>query len=402
MDIFEEVTLGGLTLKNRIIRSATHEGIGDTRGFPKDELKDRYVRLAKGGVGAIITGYAGVCLSGKAWPNMLMIDDDECIPAYRSVTDAVKPYGTPLILQLAHGGGRTNPAVTGSETTAPSGRRYKGVNSAARELTEDEIEAIIQSFVHGINRAKQSGFDGVQIHAAHGYLLSEFLSPGLNSRKDQWGGTIENRCRIVKEIIARARESVGKYPIWIKFSAYDLEKNGIRLDEAISFARLFQEASFDAIEVSCGNEEWFAAMRSSRIPVEALLALEPTLNKASWLRKKVAAFLIPKMFKTYDEIENYNVAAAEKIKAVVDIPVIVVGGIRKLSAITEVIGQEKADCVSMCRPFIIEPDIVAKMKIGQQEESRCINCNYCLMGVGNNPLRCYYGKIASRENRTCV
>lgn len=397
MEIFAEVLIGGVKLKNRIIRSATHEGLGDTSGFPQPELKDRYVSMAKGGVGAIITGFAGVDISGKAWPNMLMINDDEIIPAYKNITAAVKPYGTPLILQIAHGGGRTNPAVTGSEPKAPTGRRYKGVNYTARELTSDDIETIIRDFVSGINRAKESGFDGVQIHAAHGYLLSEFLSPALNRRRDQWGGTLENRFRIIREIITRARENVGNFPIWIKFSSYDFENDGMRLEEGVRLALLFQEASFDAIEVSSGNEEWFSIMRSSKVPVEALLALDPTLKEASWLKKKIAAVVIPWLFKTYDEIENYNVAAAARIKGNVDIPVIVVGGIRKLSSITEIIGQGKANCVSMCRPFIIEPDIVEKLKTGVQNESRCINCNYCLAGVRANSLKCYYGKYRATD-----
>lgn len=396
MEVFEETSLAGVRLKNRIFRSATHEAVGEGRGFRRDELKSRYIQLAKGGVGAIITGYAGVCQAGKTWPNMMMIDDDEVIADFQNVTAAVKPYGTPLFLQLAHGGGKTDPAVTGSQALAPSRHHYKGVGSAAGELTEDDITAIIANFAKAIGRARQSGFDGVQLHAAHGYLLSEFLSPRLNQRQDRWGGSTENRFRIIRQIITLARENVGTYPILVKFSAYDLEKNGLRLEEATSLARLFQEASFDAIEVSCGNENWFSVVRTPRIPVDAILAFEPTLKEASWLKRRIASLVIPHLFEVPRDIENYNIAAAEKIRASVDIPVIVVGGIRKLSAISDVIRQGKADYVSMCRPFIIEPDLIDKLRSGRQEASRCLNCDYCLIGVGNNPLRCYYGKIPVR------
>lgn len=397
MEIFETSSIAGMVLKNRVIRSATHEGLGDGRGYPRDELKDVYVRLAKGGVGAIITGYAGVRLDGRTYANMMMIDDDGCIPAFQKVTSAVKSYGTPIILQIAHGGGLSDPAVTGSAAKAPTGLRYKNGKCTAQELGENDIEEIIKSFVRGVERGKLAGFDGVQIHTAHGYLLSEFLSPHLNRRKDKWGGTLENRFRIIRDIIGRAREKVGKFPILIKFSAHDSQKDGMRVEESVRLAQYFQKASFDAIEVSCGNDDWFYTIRAPKVPVEAILNMDQSLQQASQIKRQMASFFIPRLYKTYTEMENYNVAAAEKIKANVDIPVIVVGGVRKLSSMREIIGQGKADYVSMCRPLIIEPDLVNKMKNGQQDESRCLNCDYCIIGVASNPVRCYYGK--ARKNK---
>lgn len=393
MEIFETSSIAGMVLKNRVIRSATHEGLGDDRGYPRDELKDLYIRLARGGVGAIITGYAGVRMDGRAWPNMMLIENDECIPAYQKLTSAVKPYGTPLILQIAHGGGLSDPAVTGSAPKAPTGLRYKNGKCTARELGENDIEEIIESFVSAVERAKLAGFDGVEIHAAHGYLLSSFLSPHLNRRADKWGGTLENRFRIIREIIGRAREKVGKFPILIKFSAHDSQKNGMNAEESARLAQYIQEASFDAIEVSCGNDDYFYTIRTPKVPVDAILNFDQGLRKASKMQRRMASFIIPHLYKTYPKMENYNVAVAEKIKANVDIPVIVVGGVRKLGSMREIIGQGKADYVSMCRPLIIEPNLVDKMKNGKQEESRCINCNYCIIGVISEPLRCYYGKI---------
>lgn len=392
MDIFGETTLAGLPVKNRIIRSATHEALGQGRPFAAAALIERYRRLAEGGVGAIITGYAGVHQTGKAFSNMLILDDDDCIPAFREVTDALAPYGTPLILQLAHAGGKANPAVTGAAVKAPSGHRYKSGSGRAGELAESEIRTIIASFAAAIDRARRAGFAAVQLHAAHGYLLSEFLSPALNRRRDAWGGTSENRFRIIREIVDRARQSVGDYPIHIKLTAYDNEAGGLRLPEAVRLAGFCQEASLAAIEVSCGNDDWFLTVRPPRIPVKAILAMEPGFRQASWLKKQLARLLIPRLLKVPAEIENYNVAAAAAIKAAVDIPVIAVGGIRRLGAIEEIIGQGRADFVSLCRPFIIEPDLVARFKAGQTA-SRCINCNYCLIGVTSGPLKCYYGRI---------
>lgn len=392
--VFAPTTLAGMRLANRIIRSATHEGLGGGTKFPARELADRYARLAAGGAGAIITGYAGVSKDGRAWPNMLMIDDDGYVPLYRAVTEAVRPHGAPLILQLAHAGGRAEPAVTGTEARAPSRHRYKGASTTARALTEAEIEEIIAAFVHGVVRARRSGFDGVQIHAAHGYLLSQFLSPALNRRRDGWGGTTDNRFRIVAEIARRARAAAGDFPLLIKLSGYDDDAGGLRLAEAVELAILCRKATFDAIEVSCGGENFFSFVRTPRVPVEAMLALTPTLRDAPWLKRKLAALVIPRLFATYGERENYNVAAAAAIKAaVVDVPVIVVGGIRRLAAMAAIIAAGQADYVAMCRPFIIEPDIVARLRDGRQEGSRCLDCDYCLAGVGANPLKCYYGRL---------
>ncbi len=390
--VFEATTLAGMRLASRIIRSATHEGVGDGDDFPA-KLIERYSRLAAGGAGAIITGYAGVSRGGRAWPNMLMIDDDAYIPAFRAVTDAVRPYGAPLVLQLAHGGGRTEPAVTGEAAKAPSRYRYKGAGSTARELTAGEIERIIAAFVQGVVRARRSGFAGAQVHAAHGYLLAAFLSPALNRRRDRWGGSTENRFRIVGEIIGRARQAVGAFPLLVKLSAYDFDAGGLRLDEAVRLARLCEAASFDAIEVSCGNDNFFAVVRPRRLPVAAILELTPALREAPWLKKKLAALVIPRLFPLCDETENYNVAAAAAIKAAVGIPVSVVGGIRRLAAMEAIVAAGQADYVSLCRPFIVEPDIVARLREGRQDGSRCIDCDYCLVGVGGGPLKCFYGRL---------
>ncbi|NPV89169.1 MAG: NADH:flavin oxidoreductase [Firmicutes bacterium] len=393
MEVFENTRLAGMELKNRIIRAATHEGMGGSQGFPREELAKIYERLARGGVGAIITGYAGVQREGRAWPNMPLIDRDEAIPAYQRITAAIKPYGTPLILQLAHGGGMVKPEVTGGPPLAPSRHRYQLTGETAVELTEVQIAEIVESFARGVERAKLAGYDGVEIHAAHGYLLSEFLSPWLNRRTDRWGGSTENRARVLREIAERSRELVGDYPMLVKINGDETQPGGMRVEEAVRVAQLLQQASFDAVEVSCGSDDFFYTVRVPRVPVDAILEMDPRLRRASSLKKRITRFFLPRVIKTYPGLENYNTPAAERIKAAVDIPVIVLGGIRKLSAIREIIERGRADYVSMCRPFIIEPNIVEKMRAGRQEESRCINCGYCLIGVPAAPLRCYFGRL---------
>jgi 2,4-dienoyl-CoA reductase-like NADH-dependent reductase (Old Yellow Enzyme family) len=232
----------------------------------------------------------------------------------------------------------------------------------------------------------------VELHAAHGYLLSEFISPVLNRRRDRWGGTTENRLRIVTEILSGAREKVGPYPILVKISAHDEFRRGLTEGEAVAVARTLQTASCDAIEVSCGYGDFLHTVRMPRVPVDALLGLMPRFRDMPSWQKRLFRLAAPFVAKVRRPLSNYNVEAAALIRRNVDIPVIVVGGIRCLRDITAIIAEKGIDCVSLARPFIIEPDIVRRMQQGQ-ECSRCINCGYCLIGVTAYPLRCYYGRV---------
>jgi 2,4-dienoyl-CoA reductase-like NADH-dependent reductase (Old Yellow Enzyme family) len=299
-------------------------------------------------------------------------------------------------LQLAHGGGQCSPAITGEPTLAPSSIKPKNYPTRPAELNQEQIELIINSFVDAIERSQKAGFSGVQLHGAHGYLLSEFLSPFYNRRQDQWGGNTENRYRIVGEIIHQARKRSGTFPIWIKINAQESIRNGMRLEESIKIARLLEKSGCDAIEVSRGASVAFDTVRVKDIPIEAAIKLNPRLSNLPPIKKITFKLLASYNYKQYTPLYNYNVEAAQKIKGQVSVPIIVVGGIRRLQDIEEIIQQEKADYVALSRPFIIEPDIVAKFASGKQDESRCIDCGYCLLGLGSNPLHCYYGKIPAK------
>jgi 2,4-dienoyl-CoA reductase-like NADH-dependent reductase (Old Yellow Enzyme family) len=208
------------------------------------------------------------------------------------------------------------------------------------------------------------------------------------------GGSTENRVQIIKEIVQTAKEKVGPYPILAKFSAYDYVKNGIRLDEGVRIAELMQGSGVDAIEVSCGGMPGGAGTtRWPKTPVDAMVEYVPALKALPGYKKLLLRAVLKLREKEYPPLHNYNVAAAEEIRRNVDIPVIVVGGIRRLSDIEDIIGSNQADFVSLCRPLIIEPNLVEKFRSGKQAESRCINCGYCLFGVTSNSLRCYYGKL---------
>ena len=399
--IFEPASLAGIKLKNRIIRSATHEGMADEKGFPTEKLKKLYVNLAKGEVGAIITGYVGVQQDGKTCLfNMTMIDSDDKIPAYQEITKAVHEYDIPIIMQIAHCGRQARSKITGLPTVAPSALRDAFYNEdMPKELSEDEINQIIDSFVSAIVRAKQAGFDGVQLHLAHGYLLAEFLSSHTNRRKDKWGGSTENKYRIVGEIFKRAKDKVGEYPILVKMNAHDGRRKGMRVEEATLIAQMLEKSGCAAIEVSCGCfEDSLYTMRSEKLPAEAVMKYNFKYKNLPAFAKAIAIPIAKTFMIQPKPLLKYNLDAAIQIKKAVSVPVIVVGGINNMDDINDIIVNHKIDFVSMSRPFIIEPNIVGKLKKGNQTKSKCIMCNYCTIIAEEKPLKCYYGKLPKTKS----
>ncbi|MCG8342506.1 MAG: NADH:flavin oxidoreductase [Chlorobiales bacterium] len=374
--------------------------MADERGAPTEALEKLYLRIAKGGAGAIITGYAGVQQDGKSsLSNMLMIDCDELIPAYRKLTDRVHEQGVPIILQIAHCGRQTRSAVTGMQTVAPSPVKDFIFNEEIPHALDDrEIETIINNFVAAAERAKKAGFDGVQLHMAHGYLLAQFLSNHTNRRRDKWGGSTENKFRIISEIMRRTRESLGSYPVLAKINAYDGRPKGMRVEEAVEIARMLEAAGCDAIEVSSGTvEDGLAIMRGPNPPVGALFNSSFRFKDMSPLIKTISSPFIRFSMRSPNPLRGYNIKAAKAIKEAVSIPVITVGGLHDLSDISSAIESGSADYISMSRPFIIEPDIAGKFRQGKQTASRCIMCNYCALMIEVDKVKCYYGKLPGRK-----
>jgi 2,4-dienoyl-CoA reductase-like NADH-dependent reductase (Old Yellow Enzyme family) len=398
-DIFNPVNIGGIALRNRFIRSATHEGMASAEGAPLESLEKLYLRLAKGGVGAIVTGYAGVMQQGKSnFPGMLMMHDDALIPAYRRLVDAVHREGAPLVMQLAHCGRQTRSAVTGMCTVAPSPLRDPYYSEETpHELTESEIRAIIDAFVSAAGRAKASGFDAVQLHMAHGYLLAQFLSPNANRRRDRWGGSLENRFRIVSEILAGITRNLGSYPVLAKINGYDGMPGGMRPGEAAKVAQMLEAAGCIAVEVSSGTiAEGLSIMRGERVPIDAVLAVNFKFAAIPKPLKPLMNRILPVFApKSPMPLRGYNLDAARLIKNAVSIPVIAVGGIHTLAEANDAIASGATDFISMSRPFIIEPAIVKRYEAGKQQASRCTMCNYCTIMAEKEPLRCWNGRLAS-------
>jgi len=389
-DAFDELRIGGIVIGNRIVRSATHEGMADADGNPDGRLVSLYEELCRGGAGCIITGYAGISMDGKApTENMLMFDDPSHTERYRVLTDGLKKYNVPIILQIAHCGRQTRRVFTGSRTAAPSPIRDWLYNEEVpHELTDGEIIGIIEKFVNAAERSRDAGFDGVQIHAAHGYLLSSFLSPHMNRRTDRWGGSTENRFRIVGMIADGIRGRLGDFPMLVKINCFERSGDGIKTDEAVRIAKLCQNAGFDAIEVSCGIMEEGLVMSRGSLPYDVMFKTNFRMKRLPGPIRIIAKPYIAKKMGSPEPIREYNLDAASEIKRNVGIPVIVTGGIRDIGRIRHIIGSGMCDAVSMSRPFIAEPDIVARFRRGQHS-SACTNCNKCLLMAECGELRCH-------------
>lgn len=355
--LFDPVTVGGLHLKNRFVRSATHDYLGRPDGSISAPQMELYRDLAVGGVGLIITGHAYVQHPlGRASVNQNGIYDDRFIEGYRKLADAMHAEGAALVLQISHAGRQTPQDWPADQVpVAPSAVREGQTGRTPRALTEEEIGSLIEAYVTAMARAKAAGCDGVQLHIAHGYLLSAFLSPYTNRRTDAWGGSLENRCRILREIVTRGRRAVGgDYPVLVKINSTDgFTGDGyLTLTDVVAAVRNLVDWGVTAVEVSGGHREARSVM--SRPAVMAA------------------------------EQEAYFADAARALKAAVDVPVILVGGLRSLSVMEDVVARGAADLVALSRPLICEPDLVNRMRAGQTK-AICSSCNACFNPAG---LRC--------------
>lgn len=395
--VFEKAEISSFNVNNRIFRSATHDGLADENGAPSDELIKKYKFLAENNVGCIITGYAAVSKNGVSpYPRMLTIYDNSGIDRYKKLTESVHSANGKIVLQIAHCGRQTSSKAIGEQKVAPSDVLHLFYPDRAKPLEENEIYQIIDDFVNAAVRAEKAGFDAVQLHGGHGYLIHDFLSAHGNRRKDKWGGSLENRCRFAELIIKGIKEKTN-LPVWIKISATDNRKNGMNINDSVKILKRLQTAGLDAVEVSCGTvADGMNTMRSKVMPMDAVFKYrEPCASFPKGFSKFAlyAAKLVNPLIKQPKPLENFNVDNAAIIKKAVSIPVIAVGGIHKLDDMENILKSKKADFISMCRPFICEPNLVSKLESGRQKEAKCIMCNYCGLVIEKEPTRCLYGKI---------
>jgi 2,4-dienoyl-CoA reductase-like NADH-dependent reductase (Old Yellow Enzyme family) len=350
--LFERTEIKGITLNNRFVRSATFEAMADPNGGCTPGLIDLNVELAKGEVGLIITGYAYVSEIGKSRSAQSGVHTDKLIDGWMELTHAVHRKGGTIVMQIAHAGCNSFVIPEGGNALGPSEMKMPQ-GCLCRDMTNDEIIETINDFVEAAVRAKKSGFDGIQLHGAHGYLISQFLSPFYNKRTDEYGGKLENRARFVLMVLKRLREAVGEdYPVLIKINSDDFLEGGFTLDEMLQVAVMLEKEGIDAIEISGGTH------------------LSP--DDYSFSRK---TGIVP------EENEIYFKKAATLYKEKIHTPLMLVGGIRSLNVAEKVITEGLADYVSLCRPLIREPHLVRRWYAGEIQRATCISCNDCFEPV---------------------
>jgi 2,4-dienoyl-CoA reductase-like NADH-dependent reductase (Old Yellow Enzyme family) len=390
--LFEKTEIKGMELKNRLVRSATYEGMADENGFPTENLFELYKRLAQGGVGLIITGLTFVSRDGKI-DAMNGIDSDEHIPKYKELVNLVHENDSKIAMQIAHCGRQTSADMIKTQPLAPSAVKDNAFLAKPREMTEQDIERIVEAFGESSRRVKESNFDAVQLHGAHGYLINEFLCPHTNRRKDKWGGSIENRMRFVEEIYNLCREKVGdNFPILIKISVYDNMKKGLKKEEGVIMAEMMADMGFDGIEVSCGIAEDGNSSVRGDMPIDAILETMPMYKNKNALFHFVMRHFGEKLIKPVPFTQAYSRDSAKEIKSKIDIPVFLVGGMIDPKVIEDVVEKGDADYISLSRALINNPKFPNKIKEGSRELSKCLHCNLCLFCGMSEPLRCYYGK----------
>ena len=387
--LFTPKRIGKMEIKNRFVHSATYECMANDSGEVTDKLIKRYGQIAKGGAGLIIPGYLYIMTNGRAMKNQTGIHNDDMIEGLKKLVDDIHDKGSKVAFQLVHSGRQTSKDCIGQTPLAPSkGPRDNIYMVKPKEMTEEEIHGIIKAFGAAAFRASKTGADGVQIHAAHGYLVNQFLSPFFNKRTDSWGSSDENRFRFIKELVLEIKKNISdEMSIMIKLNTQDYTpEEGITLNLAKKYSAWLADLPIDGLEVSCGTLifSMFNMVRGD-VPTEEIVMNFP------WWRKILGKMMLKNMEGKFDLEEGYNFEAAKLIKPVIKgKPLFLVGGLRKVTHMEEVLNSGFVDFISMSRPFIREPNIVNKIKEVKADSVACVSCNKCFAAVANlMPVYCY-------------
>ena len=349
--LFQPTTFCGLSMKNRFFRASVWENLATASGYPTPEIMNIYEALAKGGVGNIITGYAYVTKEEQPNPNMLGIYEDGQIHAYRPLVEMVHGYGTNIFLQIVYGGGQTGLVPPSKKILAPSAIQYPRSKVTPTAMTKKDIDYLVDGFAQAALRAKKAGFDGVQLHVAHGYMLSQLLCPYFNQREDEYGGSIGNRVRMIGQIIAKCRSLVGAdYPILMKINCEDFHKDGLSREDAKKACVILSKQGLDAIEVSGGNSAL------SQVVENNLEAERLRLTKLS---------------------QSYFKQHAQDIAKVVDIPIILTGGNKSFDTMEHILHTTQIQYFGLARGLICQPNLIDLWKENPETNARCVSCGKC-------------------------
>jgi 2,4-dienoyl-CoA reductase-like NADH-dependent reductase (Old Yellow Enzyme family) len=354
--LFSKGEIGTLQLQNRLVRSATAERMADNQGRPLPIMEALYEKLARGGVGLIISGHMYIHPSGKAHSEMTGVYSDDLIPDLSRLAEVVHRQRGKVVVQINHGGMQCSDETV-TERIAPSVVDEISLNRSARAMTRDEIQEMTQAYGDAARRVKEAGFDGVQIHAAHGYLINQFLSPAVNRRTDQWGGDITRRMRFLEEVANSVRKKVGPdYPMLIKLGMKDGVKGGLTLEDSAIVVAALEAMGLDALEISGG------------------IGGKDVVNIKKGIR--------------HESEEAYYLPFAKVARPKTHLPILLVGGMRSKTVMERVIQEGHADFISLSRPLITEPNLPDLFKSGQKDKSRCLSANNCWPTTEGEGIAC--------------
>jgi 2,4-dienoyl-CoA reductase-like NADH-dependent reductase (Old Yellow Enzyme family) len=379
---FSPFRLRGLTLRNRVIKAATFEGLCPD-GTPTEALIGHHREIAHGGAALTTVACAAVTAEGRSYPTQLVMKR-ESVRGLRQLVSAVRSEGGAASIQLGHGGGFSNKSVIGTEPLAPSRVYNRARKSWPRAMTDAEVAGIVGDYARAAGFAMEAKFDAVELLFGHGHLISQFLSPFTNRRDDRWGGSLANRARLAIEITRVVRAAVGKsVPILAKINLVDGFEGGVEIADAIAFARLLEAEGVDALVPSGGfaSKAPLYAVRGE-VPVVPLAAAQPTIYG------KLGTFMYTRLFvQEYPFQELFFLEEARLLRKRVKIPVVLTGGVTSRKSL-DIAMREQFELVGMARALVHEPGLVTRLANGSAERSGCVPCNECLGTMERGGIRC--------------
>lgn len=385
--IFTPCNIGPVTLRNRVIRSAAFENMAYGNS-PSQDLFDYHTAVARGGVGMTTVAYAAVCQSGLSFDGQLWMRE-EIIPELRKLTDAIHAEGAKASIQLGHCGNMTHRATCGCTPVGASGGFNIYSPTIVRKLQAPEIHQLVKDFGHAVELARQAGFDCVEIHAGHGYLISQFLSPYTNHRHDEFGGSLENRMRfmrlVINEVMRVAGDDMG---VVVKMNMHDGFRRGMQRAECLEVAKELERLGVHALVLSAGfvSKAPMEVMRGS-MPIKTLRYYMDM--KHFWWLKAMLAMIGHILIPTVPYKEAYFLDDALEFRAAVKMPLIYVGGMVSREGIEKVLGEGFV-AVQMARALVHDTDFVNKLRSGEVKCSQCGHSNYCIGRMYTLEMKCHH------------
>ncbi len=380
---FTPLRLGPLTLRNRVVKAATFEGM-TPGGLPSDRLVAFHRQFAAGGVAMSTVAYCAVSSEGRTFRDQIWMRE-EASPGLRAVTGAIHAENAAAAAQLGHAGWFANPKASGLPSMGPSRMFSAHGMCFPRAMTEADMERVTGDYARAARLAAECGFDAVEVHVGHGYLLSQFLSPYTNRRTDRWGGSVENRSRLPRQVVRAVRDAVGgRLAVYAKLNMTDGFPGGLGLAESIEVARLFDaDGTLDALQLTGGF--------TSRSPMYLFRGEAPRRELASvqatWYQRLGTRLYAPLLVKEHPFEEAFFLPYARQFLDAVRTPILLLGGVNRLVTIDAAVEEGFAG-VAMARALIREPDLLAKYQKDDRHEPRCVHCNLCMVESYRGGTRC--------------